>query len=246
MINIKIQTQPDDESCGPTSLHAVYNFYNYHLPLADVVNTIERSPSGGTLSTMLGKHALMHGFDTTLYVYNLNLFDPTWFHHGEAENDFLINKLQQQLDHKKEDCYLLIESQALLDYLALGGKISFHPLRAELIKDIFKENIPIITGLSATYLYKSAREYYTSEGKSIYDDIRGTPCGHFVILCGYDEHHRHVVVADPHKENPFSHDNYYKVSINRLINAIMLGVLTYDANLLVIKRRESNAINFSH
>lgn len=44
-----------------------------------------------------------------------------------------------------------------------------------------------------------------------------------------------MIVADPHRENPLSHDNYYKVSSNRLINAIMLGVLTYDANLLVIQ-----------
>ena len=56
-----------------------------------------------------------------------------------------------------------------------------------------------------------------------------------MILCGYDEQKRHVVVADPHRENPLSHDNYYKVSSNRLINAIMLGVLTYDANLLIIQ-----------
>ncbi len=65
--------------------------------------------------------------------------------------------------------------------------------------------------------------------------MRGTPCGHFVVLCGYDKKNRRVVVADPHRQNPLSRNNYYKVGSNRLINAIMLGVLTYDANLLIIQ-----------
>ncbi|HAU0282044.1 TPA: peptidase-C39 like family protein, partial [Legionella pneumophila] len=37
------------------------------------------------------------------------------------------------------------------------------------------------------------------------------------------------------KKNPVSGDNYYTVSIHRLINAIMLGVVTRDGNLLIIE-----------
>lgn len=54
----------------------------------------------------------------------------------------------------------------------------------------------------------------------------------------YDAKKRLVVVADPHPTNPLFKDNYYKVSVNRLINSIMLGVLTYDANLLIIEPKE--------
>ena len=114
-----------------------------------------------------------------------------------------------------------------------------------LLKYYFEQNIPIITGLSATFLYQSMREY-DENGTAVHDDLRGEPCGHFVVLCGYDETKRHVIVADPHRENPLSHDNYYKVSINKLINAILLGVITYDANLLIItprKRVDANVIS---
>ena len=42
-------------------------------------------------------------------------------------------------------------------------------------------------------------------------------------------------IADPFIGNPLADDShYYDVRVNRLIRAILLGVMTYDANLLVI------------
>ena len=110
----------------------------------------------------------------------------------------------------------------------------FQDLTVHLLKSYFSEGIPILTGLSAAFLYHSMRERVTPDNKLVFDDIQGEPCGHFVVLCGYDKEKRRVIVADPHRKNPFTDDNYYKVSIGRLINSIMLGVLTYDGNLLVI------------
>lgn len=236
MINLTIHSQPDDETCGPTCLHAIYRFYGLRIALEDVIHSIERSASGGTLAPLLGKHALARGFDTTIYINNLDIFDPTWFDYkrGESCNEELAAKLEAQMKYKTHEG-LVQSSIAYQQYLQLGGKVRARMLHTKLLKEYFKQNIPIITGLSATYLYASARETFTPEGISIYDDIRGTPCGHFVVLCGYDDSKKHIIVADPHRENPLSHDNYYKVSITRLINAIMLGVLTYDGNLLIIQ-----------
>lgn len=237
MIDLIIQTQPDDETCGPTTLHAIYQFYGLELPLEKIIEGVDKSISGGTLTPMLGKHALQQGFQSSIYIYNLNIFDLTWFHNGQVENTFLINKLEAQMEYKN-DPYITKASLAYLEFLRLGGRIFSNSLKVDLLKKYFNRKIPIITGLSATYLYRSARECFTPDGKSVYDDIRGEPCGHFVVLCGYDEKKRLVVIADPHAENPLFHNNYYKVSINRLINSIMLGVLTYDANLLIIEPKE--------
>ena len=234
MIDLTIHTQPDDETCGPTCLHAIYNYYGLTVSLDEVVQGVERSFSGGTLAALLGKHALMRGFDTSIYINNLDVFDPSWFNDGKASRESLIAKLEAQMKHKW-DKGIVQSSIAYQQYLHLGGNVRFRTLSVQLLKGYFKQNIPILTGLSATYLYRSAREHYTKEGLAFYDDIRGTPCGHFVVLCGYDEKKKHVIVADPHRENPLSHDNYYKVESNRLINSIMLGVLTYDANLLIIQ-----------
>lgn len=231
---VKINTQPDDESCGPTCLHSIYQYYGFDIPINEVIQTIDRSPSGGTFSISIGKHALQHGFQATVYINSLVIFDPSWFHNGEADNKLLIDKLEAQARYKN-DPYISNATIAIVEYLKLGGKIRAKPLSVLLLRKYFVKNIPIITGLSATNLYWSTREFYTDEGKSIYDDVRGTPCGHFVILCGYDSKKKHVIVADPHAENPLFHNNYYKVNINRLINSILLGVITYDGNLIVIE-----------
>ena len=67
------------------------------------------------------------------------------------------------------------------------------------------------------------------------DDIRGEPLGHFVVLHGYDKREQTVRVADPYELNPLGGGQGYTVPMNRLLNAILLGVLTYDANLLIIR-----------
>jgi hypothetical protein len=246
MIDLPIHTQPDDETCGPTCLQAIYQHYGLGDSLEMVIEGVERSLSGGTLAPLLGKHALARGFETIIYVNNLNVFDPTWFHHGAASSQELIEKLATQLMHKV-DKNIIQSSLAYQQYLHLGGSVRFETISVNLLKHYFDRKIPILTGLSATYLYRSAREWFSQDGTSFYDDIRGTPCGHFVVLCGYDDMHRRVVVADPHRENPISQDNYYKVSSSRLINAIMLGVLTCDANLLIIQpKKEHDANDFSY
>lgn len=230
MITININTQPDDVTCGPTSLHAVYNYYGDTVPLSQVIAEVEQITTGGTLEALLGKHALKRGYRAVLYVYNLLVFDPTWFHGRKKVN--LAEKLRAQLEYKKDPRF--VESvQAYLDFLELGGEILFKDITPNLLKHYFRNDMPILTGLSSTYLYQSAREFVNDNGDVTYDDIRGVPAGHFVVLCGYDEKHHRVIVADPHPG--FVSSNYYHVTIGRLINAIILGVLTYDANLLIIE-----------
>ncbi len=244
MLNIKIQTQPDDVTCGPTSLHSVYEYYGDHISLEQTITEAKSVVTGGTLAPLLAIHALKRGYQCLIYAYNIDIFDPTWFNHQKLNNQQLIEKLTLQLNHKNM-LRIIESSEAYIHYLELGGTVLQKNLTPQLLKQIFKQKIPIITGLSATYLYQSMREYENpnieetkdNQNLTVYDDLIGMPGGHFVVLCGYDKTHRHVVVADPHQANPISGDNYYKVSISRLINAIMLGVLTYDANLLLISKK---------
>ncbi len=238
MIKLSILSQPDDETCGPTSLHAIYQYHGLHISLETVLHEVERSLSGGTLAPMLGNHALSKEFDVSIYINNLDVFDPTWFVRGKANAALLYKKIEEQM-HYKDDPNIQQMSQAYLKFLSLGGQVYFKTIDVHVLKHYFEQKIPIITGLNATYLYRCARERFTKQGKAIFDDIKGSPCGHFVVLCGYSETNKRVVVADPHRENPLSYDNYYKVSSHRLINAIMLGVTSYDANLLIIRPKET-------
>ncbi len=231
MIPIKIHTQPDDSTCGPTSLHAVYRYFKDTISLSDVIKEVPYLDEGGTLEVLLACHALKRGYTARIYTYNLHIFDPTWV---ALPNEEIIERLEQQLEFKSSS-KLVRATEAYIEFLKLGGVLRLTDLTKGLLRKYFDKGIPLLTGLSATYLYQSAREYSDEAGNSIYDDIQGFPVGHFVVLCGFAEDQKHIVVADPYRENPYFKDNYYEVGLSRLLNSIMLGMATFDANLLVIE-----------
>lgn len=231
VIPIKIHTQPDDSTCGPTSLHAVYRYFKDPISLVDVIKEVPSLDEGGTLEVLLACHALKRGYRARIYTYNMFIFDPTWI---GLSNEEIILKLEEQLKYKK-GAKLHRATNAYIEFLRLGGELRCQDLTKNLLREYFDRNIPLLTGLSATYLYQSAREFGNEQGDSVYDDVRGFPMGHFVVLCGLGEDQKSIVVADPYRENPFFKDNYYEVKATHLINSIMLGMATYDANLLAIQ-----------
>jgi hypothetical protein len=231
-LTLEILAQPTDETCGPACLHAVYRFLEDPLPLERVVDEVTRLGTGGTLAAYLGVHALERGYRATIYTYNLELFDPTWFSGSQGA---IEQHLLEQLEVKSSKRRLVTATEAHLEYLAAGGSVHFEELSPDLVRRILSRGVPIMTGLSATYLYGCAREVYDTEGRSTYDPIGGFPTGHFVVLHGYDPGTDSVLVADPFHGNPLSDGHTYRVGIVRLLGAIMLGVLSYDGNLLVIE-----------
>ena len=230
---LRILPQPDDATCGPTCLHAVYRFWGEELELDEVIREVVPLETRGTLAVLLACHALRRGYRATIYTYNLHVFDPSWFEDGGGKLD---EHLRAQA-RAKTDRKLRFATEAYLEFLSLGGDLRFRELTLDLVRTYLKRGRPILTGLSATYLYGCPREREADgeEGRMVYDDIRGHPTGHFVVLSEYDPESREVVVADPLGDNPRFGGQYYRVGIQRVLGAILLGVLTYDANFLVIE-----------
>ncbi len=230
---IEILPQPDDATCGPTCLHALYRAYGDDIGLDQVIHEVPSLETGGTLAVTLGCHALRRGYRARLQTFNLTVFDPTWFSGQEID---VADRLRAQAEFKA-DRKLRDATQRYLDYLELGGEIEFPELNRRLLRDHLSQGQAILVGLSATYLYACAREI--GDRRAVFDDVRGEPTGHFVLLYAYDRPSKRVRVADPYAENPAFLHHYYDVGIDRLLGAIMLGALTYDANLLLIAPREA-------
>lgn len=226
-LQVDMVAQPSDTTCGPTCLYAVYRFFEDECHLEDIIREIPALETGGTLAVHLGIHALQRGYRAILYTYNLNIFDPTWF---ELQSAKFRQKIERQAEIR-QDPKAQSAARAYHDFHRLGGQILMRDLNARLLRKYLARSIPIITGLSATFLYRSCREVPETCRD---DDERGDPLGHFVVLSGYDRASRTFVVADPYEKNPLTRENYYSVEADRLINAILLGILTYDANLLVL------------
>ena len=266
-LRLDILPQPDDSTCGPTCLHAIYRYFGDSIDLDTVIRQTSFLEEGGTLAVLLGCHALQRGYAAHIYTFNLNAFDPSWFQLNGAparqeilsssaeaipagepgaqpvrddicgdepyDNEYLIERLTAQMAVKSAK-KLHRASKAYIEFLRRGGRLYMHDLTGELIRRYLVRDVPVLAGLSSTYLYWHAREYGP---KCDSDDIRGLPAGHFVVLCGYDPFRQLVRIADPYLPNPLGEEHYYYVSLDRLVCAILLGVLTYDANLLVLMRR---------
>jgi hypothetical protein len=217
--------QPDDVTCGPTCLNQVYRYYGLVRPVSEVIRETPRNPDGGTQAVYLAISALKLGFMATIYSYNLRIFDPTW---RKLDAESLIEKLRSREQYARSPRRRR-NLAAYQEFLRLGGQVRFDELDTRLLVGILNKRRPILTGLSATYLYQTPREH-----REEYDDVRGDPAGHFVAICGYYPKSDRFVVRDPSSNIPFSRTGRYSVPAPRLIASILLGDVTYDAVLLVL------------
>ncbi|MCO6435262.1 hypothetical protein C8R30_11641 [Nitrosomonas nitrosa] len=220
---VSILPQPDETTCGPTCLHAVYNYWGKRDSLEDIIARTPKLESGsGTFDVFLACDALRNGFQATIYTYNLVVFDPTWFVGGID----IAERLRRQRA-VKSDRRLHYVTEGYLEFLSLGGKLRMSDLSHALIHGLLRRGLPILTGLSSTFLYRAAREHGPND---VPDDILGFPAGHFVVITGYNRTKRTLLVADPYGRPT----QEYWCNIDRVISAILLGIVTYDSNLLVI------------
>lgn len=228
-----IEAQPDDTTCGPSCLHSVYRAWQHDSNLEDLIAEVPSLPDGGTLGVNLATHALRQGFSATIYTANLHVFDPTWFArdaHGHLANEHVIRDGLLEQEAAKANTKLSAATDAYLEFLSLGGQLRFENITLELLHSHFERGVPVLAGLSATYLYRCSRELDDD-----YDAVRGHPSGHFVVLHGADLEQRRVRIADPLADNPRFDSHYYEVGFDALLASIMLGIVTYDANIIVIE-----------
>lgn len=233
---VRILPQPDETTCGPTCLHAIYRYWGDEAPLDEVIGRTRRLAEGGTFAVFLACDALRRGFKATIYTYNVTMFDPTWFARpgvgaGPVPGVDIAAKLRAQRRAKAGDERLAYATEGYLEFLSLGGRLRFVDLSRYLVRGILRRGLPILTGLSSTYLYRAAREFGEDDHP---DDVRGYPAGHFVVIAGYDREQRSVLVADPYQPNPFGGTHEYWLNVDRVVGAVLLGIVTHDANLLVI------------
>ncbi len=224
-LTVQMPVQPDDRSCGATCLHAIYDYWEDPVALDRLLEEIPQLADGGTLGVHLATHARRRGYRATIVTYNLQVFDPSWFGPGVD----LAAKLRAQAE-SKNDPRLRAATQPYLDFLEIGGEVAFEDLSGGVVARHLARSVPVLTGLSATYLYRSPREDPQTDKP---DDVGGRPVGHFVVLSGIDAKGQ-VTIADPYADNPVG-GRHYVVSVERLIGAICLGIVTYDANLVIIE-----------
>jgi hypothetical protein len=230
--------RPDEVTCGPIRLRKVFHYFGVDIPLETVLGEIDRNEDGGTLAVFLGLAALRRGFEARIFSYDLRIFDPTWH---ALPREQLAGKIELRIPHLRS-LKSKRSATAYLQFLEMGGTLAFEELTPDLMKRILNRNHPILAGLSATHLYGFMRERHDPVTHDVIDDdITGDPTGHFVVLTGYEHWGRRFIVRDPSAHVPKTPDGRVAVDAHRLINAILLGDLTYDAVMLELWQEEAEA-----
>lgn len=234
MTMFDIAHQPTDSTCGPTCLHSIYRYWGDTIDLDRVIEETRTLPCGGTLGVYLGCHALSRGYSVSIYTYNLRLFDPTWF----ARPEIIGERLIAQKVAKESDSRLVEASDAYLEFLSRGGVVRMRDFDASLAAEGLQNAQPMIAGLSSTYLYEMVREWGPNNEP---DDIHGVAQGHFVVFSNYDPYTMTLNVSDPYFSSKdisgTAVSRHYRFPLTHVVSAVMLGVLTYDANIIVIRPR---------
>src|SRR4030042_2995073 len=138
---VKMLPQPDETTGGPTCLHAVYRYWGEEVPLAGVIARTRKLEHGGTFAIFLACDALRQGYQTTIYTYNLTVFDPTWF----APAVDIAERLQRQRE-VKPDARLQHVTEGYLEFLRLGGRLRLADLSRPLIRGFLCRNLPPVPG----------------------------------------------------------------------------------------------------
>lgn len=215
--------------------------YGETRPLTELLRRVRRNADGGTQAVWLGQLALDLGYRARLYPFGVRVFDPTWWRLEPAD---LIAKLEVRsaaLSRWPDRARDVVTTEAWRHFLASGGKVAFVEPSPALLVRILDRGRPIICGLSASWLYREARE---RPDDNVADDILGEPVGHFVVVRGYTGGGLHVHIADPAdaappalpspEAGPPSAHGEYPLPSQRLLHAVLLGDTTRDAVLLEI------------
>jgi hypothetical protein len=227
MLRVPRIEQPDDVTCGPACLLMVLRCLGDERDFAEIAARVRRTRDGGTLGVHLGAAALELGYGARIASYNHRVFDPTWRALGRDE---LVRKLKSSRRHARR-ARVRESLGAYARFLELGGQVRFPELTSDLLVDTVDRGRPLITGLSATHLYRQVREIPET---NVEDDIRGEPVGHFVVVSGYSAGGARFAVTDPANDAPFGRGGRYRVDATRLLNSILLGVTTYDGVLVEV------------
>lgn len=232
MINKRypILAQPNGVTCGPTCLQSIYTYHHDIISLEDTIAQTEYLPSGGTIAVLLGCHALKRGYRVSMYSFNTYVFDPTWM---SCEPSILLQKLQHQFVWNSNP-KIKHATQAYIQFLELGGKINFQNLNFNLISELLKNKTPLLSGISATYFYQNMRDFTDDKDRVVYDEFSGETSGHFIVIYDADEN-ENLSIADPYLPHTLSHEHHYIIPYNHWLHALLLGSVTYDAEVLVIE-----------
>jgi len=232
---VAIKQRPAE--CMQTATTQLLSFFDPSIHVEDVIKNvpvyIENGEKIGTSPGHLAAYLAQQGYKTTVYVFDVELFDPSW--NGESSNK-IIELLKQRQDGIPSNSWLARYHHVLIDgwelFVDSGGVFMQPSLSIKLLRDLVKDH-PFLMMVNSTYLNHASKQQYNKETDKFEDDsINGRSLTHGVTCAGYKDGSFLIVDPDP----PEGQDQHRWIKEDHLITSIMAAQTESDNLLVVIDR----------
>lgn len=205
----------------------IYSYFGIKVPLEKLLDDLKIDKYTGTFTAQLGLHAKNSGLQTLILCSNPYYVSPAW------------SKLDNQTIYKKIGGWLAFELQGknkirknkfkkgtrfILAYIKNGGKIKIIDLTTRLIDGYLDQGYLMTGAIEESWLWEKRKIPKTAE----FDDIKGIPQGHFVVLYGHDA--ENYFVSDPYPTGLEGKNGLYKVKKDKFL----VSCLFWEATLLAV------------
>lgn len=226
--------------CMQTAATQLLSFYDPKVKVSDVINEvpiyIENGEKIGTSPGHLAAYFAQRGYDTTVYVFDTELFDRSWVDKPSTE---VVDYLKQRQSAIPTNSWLSKYHHILVDgwdlFAQSGGKFAFAPISIELLHTLITEH-PFLLMVNSTYLNGSSKQRFDPKSDSfINDSIQGRSLTHAVTCAGYKDNRFLIVDPDP----PKNIEQHRWIAADHLIASVMSAQTESDNLLMVIKNPDT-------
>ncbi len=210
------------KSCGPVCLLNVYRYFGIKTELKDILKELRIDDKTTTYPAQLASHLLSNGLKTVFINTNPFVVSPSW---KNIRNKELVQKLTKWLKKNKKGRWEK-SAKYLLKYLKKGGEIKICDLSTKMIDEYMAEGYLLICCLEESWIWGERK----IKGTNKFDDIKGEPRGHFIIL--YDKEGEDYLVSDPYPTGLKNRNGLYKLDKNKLLAA----TLVWTGQIVAVKK----------
>jgi hypothetical protein len=223
--------------CMQTATTQLLSFFDPKVKVENVIKEVpvyvENGEKIGTSPGHLAAYLAQQGYKTTVYIFDVELFDPSW---DGKPGDEIIKLLKERGDAVPTNSWLAKYKHVLIDgwklFVKSGGTFKQPSLSIKLLHDLLV-NHPFLLMVNSTYLnHTSKQKYDLATDKFIKDAIIGRSLTHAVTCAGYKDGTFLIVDPDP----PKGEEQHRWIKSDHLIASVMAAQTESDNLLMVIDK----------
>ncbi len=209
-------------ACGPVSTYNIHKYFGTKITLPEILKDLGVTLKSLTFPSQLANHLRRQSYIVEVLTSCSYVVSPQWM--GKPSSS-IIDQLTKWCGYNKKSTWLK-GATLLLEYMKDGGKVTVLNLTTKVLDDYLDQGYVILACLEESWLWGKRK----IADKNIFDDVKGNPRGHFVVL--YDKNDHDYRVSDPYPTGLPGREGTYTVSKDTVLTSILL----WGATVVAVKK----------